>query len=272
MLPFDQLQQPSDLKIGLALSGGGARGIVHLGVLKGLLEYNLKPQVLSGVSAGAIVGSFYASGYQPDEIMEIIRKEQVLFLIKPAVSLSGLLDISRTQRFFEKYLPPKFSNLSHPLTVNATDILNGEAVYFSSGELIPAIQASCAIPLIFKPIYQDGRLLVDGGIIQNLPAEPLVGKCDYLISVSSNPFGRRTREQLTSFAKILERTQLLSVNQNTRPAREVSHLLIEPPDMYEYSIFDLSKAEDIFRVGYDHTRRLLDKMLLSTQTPEAGQE
>ena len=255
-------------KVGVALSGGGSRGIVHLGVLKALSEIGICPDVISGVSAGGIVGAFVAAGYHPDEIMVIIRKERFFRLIQPAVSMKGLLSISSTQRFFEKYLPPQFSNLSIGLTVNATDLLKGESVYFDEGPLIPALQASCAIPVIFKPVSRDGMLLVDGGVVRNLPAEPLVGQCDYLISVSSNPFGPREKPELYSFAKILERTQLLSVNQNTMPARKASDLLIEPPKMHGYGVFDLSKAEEIFEVGYAYTKVLMSDLLSNEQGGE----
>src|SRR4051812_29128314 len=131
------------MKIGLALSGGGARGVAHLGVLKALLEHGIEPAMISGVSAGAIAGSLYAAGYQPDEILEIIISTKMFRFLRPAMSRVGILKMDRTDAIYLKYLTGNsFEALKIPLIVSATNLNRGETVYFDRGELIKPIQAS----------------------------------------------------------------------------------------------------------------------------------
>ncbi len=242
-------------KIGLCLSGGGARGIVHLGVLQALEEAGIVPDFISGTSAGAIAGVFYAAGHSPRKIYEIIENERILLLLRPAVSLKGLLDIRLTSKAFSKYLPQTFEELNIPLTVNATDLYSGKSVFFDSGELYLPVQASCCIPLVFQPIEYGKYLFVDGGIINNLPVEPLLGKSDFIIGVHSNSTGEK--KDFSTFAKVLERTQLLSISRNTVINASRCNWVIEPPEMSRFNVFDLRKAPEIFDIGYKYAKKYL---------------
>jgi NTE family protein len=254
----------NNYKTGLCLSGGGARGIVHLGVLQALEEAEIYPDFISGTSAGAIAGAFYAAGYSPRKIYEIIENERLLLLLRPAVSLKGLLDIRLSTKAFAKYLPEKFEDLKIPLTVNATDLYSGKSVFFDSGNLYLPVQASCCIPLIFQPIEYDKYLFVDGGIINNLPVEPLLNRSDFIIGVHSNPTGEK--RDFSTFTKVLERTQLLSISRNTILNSSRCHLLIEPPEMAKFNVFDLRKASQIFEIGYQYAK----KYLLENKNYEIG--
>src|ERR1700754_1937451 len=158
------------MKIGLALSGGGARGIAHIGVIKALEELNIKPDVISGTSAGSIVGVLYASGMRPNEIFDVVSHLSIFKSVKIAWAWSGLLKMEGLQALLTKHIPDNtFESLKIPLTVAATEIRLGEIRYFSSGELGPAVIASCSIPGIFDPVHFDGHLYVDGGLLDNLP-------------------------------------------------------------------------------------------------------
>ncbi len=243
-------------RIGICLSGGGARGIVHLGVLQALDEAKIPIDRISGTSAGAIVGAFYSAGHSPRRIYEIVENERILQWLRPAVSLKGLLDIRLTQKALAKYLPDTFEKLNIPLTVNATDLYSGQSVYFDSGELYLPVQASCCIPLIFQPIEYQEYLFVDGGVINNLPVEPLLGKTDFIIGVHSNHPGEK--RDFKTFAKILERTQILSIYRNTLMNASRCDWLIEPPEMSEFNVFDLRKAPEIFEIGYRYGRQFLE--------------
>src|SRR6478736_7585188 len=131
------------MKIGITLSGGGARGIAHIGVLKALEEMGVEISMISGTSAGSIVGALYARGYKPEEIIAIIQKVSVFRSVKPAWTWTGLLSLEGLKNVFLKYIPENnFDALRMPLTVAATDIERGETVYFSEGELIPCVMAS----------------------------------------------------------------------------------------------------------------------------------
>jgi NTE family protein len=248
----------TSLKIGLALSGGGAKGLAHLGVLKALDENHLRPSVISGASAGAIAGAFYACGYAPDEILDLIMHENILKLARPSMSLRGLLKMENTSLFYERYLVKNIEELKIPLIINATEIRFGKTVYFSSGNLIKAIQASSCIPAIFEPITIDDNVYVDGGILNNLPLEPIVAQCDKLIGVHANPHG--DFKDVKNLKMVLERTFLLSIAQNVYAHKHLCDLFIEPAELANYNVFSLNDGKKIFDIGYQGAKKALEKI------------
>ena len=241
------------MKIGITLSGGGARGIAHIGVLKALEEMGVEISVISGTSAGAIVGSLYAYGYKPEEILSIIQKVSVFKSVRPAWTWTGLLSLEGLKDVFLKYIPENnFEALKIPLTVAATDIKKGEIVYFSEGELIPFVMASCCVPAVFAPVSLDGKLLVDGGVLDNLPARPIRTKCDCLIGSHCNPIG--SEFDAKNLRTIIERSLLMAVAGNTHESRKLCDVFIEPPGLDKFTGFGLSKAQEIFDIGYQFTK------------------
>ena len=246
--------------IGIALSGGGARGIAHLGVLKALDEAGVQADAIAGTSAGSILGALYSAGHSPDECLRIVRQTRVLAIFKPSFSLKGLLSIEKLAKILEKYLPDDFSQLQIPLTVAVTEINRGEVEYFNSGELLPAILASSCIPVIFKPVTINGHNYVDGGILNNLPAEPLRDQVETLIGVSCNPYGYIAK--LPNARALMARSALLAINGNTTNSRALCDVFIEPPGLVKYSGFNLSLAPQIFAEGYRYARENIVKFAL----------
>ena len=140
-------------KIGLVLSGGGARGVAHLGVLKTLEENDISIDVISGTSSGSIVGALYCHGYSPDEIFRIAQDANVFRHLRPALNFTGLIRIDGFSEILLKYLPHNsFDELRIPLSVATTNINDGVTTFFDSGELIKPILASSCIPVIFNPL------------------------------------------------------------------------------------------------------------------------
>lgn len=241
------------MKIGLALSGGGTRGIAHLGVLKFLDELQIPVAAISGTSSGAIVGALYSYGYKPDEILEIIQEIKLLKLIKPAISKTGLLRMEATQVLFKKYLKKDdFAALKIPLTVTATDLCKGKSIYFTQGELIRPLMASSCIPVIFDPIQIGDNWYVDGGILNNFPVLPLVGHCDKIIGSHSNPVDETFR--LGNVKTMFERTFLLAINSNSYHGIKDCDIFLEPPGLKKVKVFDLNISREIFQAGYDYAR------------------
>ncbi|MCU0449854.1 MAG: patatin-like phospholipase family protein [Bernardetiaceae bacterium] len=152
----------------------------------------------------------------------------------------------------------RFEALSVPLYVCATDLDRGETVYFSQGPLIKPLQASSCIPILFAPVEIEGRYFVDGGILNNLPVEPLLDQCDYLIGVHANAVGT---QRVSSLRNAIERTFLLVVNANVESRRRQCHLFIEPPKMAGYKVFDVAKAEEMYQIGYEYAREVLQAKL-----------
>jgi NTE family protein len=216
------------MTIGIALSGGGARGIVHLGVLQALQEMDIKPTRVAGTSAGAIIGALYCNGYTPKEIMEIFEETKFLKYISPTLGKAGLLNIEKTRELYLHYLPhDSFEALKYPLSIAATDIEQGKTIYFSEG----------------------GHLLVDGGILNNLPTEVLRPHCDKLIGVHSNPYINVPK--IDSMRTIIEKSLMLALTVNARQSMQLCDIALEPPKMGQFGTFDIKKAKEIYQIGYD---------------------
>lgn len=239
-------------KVGIVLSGGGIRGIAHLGVLKALINAGIKISHISGTSAGSIVGAFYASGIDPEEGLEIFMKTKLLRFIRPALGSLGLVSIDYTSNLLKTYFPEdRIENLKIPLTITATNFSEGTLTYFDKGPLIRAIQASCCIPGIFRPIMIDGQMYVDGGILNNFPVEPLLNNCDFIIGSSCNHL--KPVSSMTNITSLMARAGLMTVNKDMEQKAAFCNILIEPRGMGEISTFDMKKAETIYWLAYEET-------------------
>ncbi len=249
-------------KIGLVLSGGGIRGIAHLGLLKAMDEIGIKPSAISGVSAGAIVGALYASGISPDEILEI-GKRQINFGFSNLLwRRGGLFSREFIHKILVEYLPQNsFESLNIPLIVNATDFTNVESVYFSEGELIPCIEASASVPILFSPANFEERMLVDGGLLNNFPVEPLIGMCDKIIGSHVNKLKEHNQAgRGLSRMATLERCYHISISASVYSKAHYCDLFIEP-NLNSYGMLDTKKADIIFKKGYETTMEVQDKIL-----------
>jgi NTE family protein len=249
--------------IGVALSGGGARGIAHLGVLKALKEGGIEADILSGASAGAIIGALIAADIQPDECLKIIKKTKILSIPKPSYSWQGLLSIEKLGKVLDNFLPQTFAELKTPLIVATTEINKGETEYFHEGPLVQPILASSCIPVIFKPMVINGGNYVDGGILNNLPAEPLKDKVRIVVGISCNPSGYI--DNLNNAKLLMERSALLAINGNTTKSRLLCDYVIEPPELVTFSGFKISQADELFATGYKFAVENISDILLTIQ-------
>lgn len=248
----------SKIEIGIALSGGGVRGISHLGVLKALDEAGIKPSKISGSSAGAIAGAMYCQGYKPEEILKIIVETNYFKFMRPAISWKGILKMETLGDLFKLYLPHNdFAQLQIPLAVAATDIRKGKVVYFDDGDLIPAVMASSCIPGMFEPINIGNKYLVDGGVLNNLPVEPLEGLCDVVIGVNCNHLPEESN--IRNMKNLIERSVIMSMNFNVYSRKSKCDYFIESPGLGKYGVFDIKKAPDLFQAGYDQARKVMEE-------------
>jgi len=242
----------ASIRVGMVLSGGGARGIAHLGVLKALTEFGVSVSMISGTSAGAVAGALFASGMEPEAVLERIRAGRLIRNLRPSWQSSGLFSLELLQRLISETIPhDDFSGLGMPLTVAATNLRTGNTEYFSQGRLTLPLMASCCIPVVFSPVVINGERYVDGGVLNNLPVEPLVGKCDLIIGSHCNPVSSDFSGK--SMKSVAERSFLLGVGFNTRASRSHCQVFIEPPALSRFSAADFTAAKDIFEAGYHYT-------------------
>jgi len=244
------------MKIGFTFSGGGARGFAHLGVAQAFYEHDIRPDVISGTSAGAIAGAFLAAGYLPKRTFEIISEINFLKYFRPAISISGLIKLEKISTLLLDYFPDNtFQSLELPLTIAAVNYTKGEITYYTEGELIKPMLASASIPVVFDPIEINGDKMIDGGVMNNLPAKIIRNEVDYLIGVNCNPVAKESNEN--GMKGMLERVLLMAINYNTNDHKQYCDLFIEPTALETYKVFSLSKAEEIYNIGYEHTTQLL---------------
>lgn len=247
-------------KTGIALSGGGARGLAHIGILKALDEAGIKISMVSGTSAGAIVGLFYCSGYSPDSIMEIIRETRLIKYFRPAMSRSGILKLESIIPFIRKYLiNDSFETLNIPMVVAATNVRKGETTFFKEGELIKKVLASCSVPVMFEPVMVHGEAHIDGGVLCNLPVDPLIGQCEVILGSNCNPVSQHFVP--TNMKVLVERSLLLAIGVNTYLQREKCTVFLEPEGLYNTGVFDFSKTREIFDIGYEYGQSRIQEIL-----------
>jgi NTE family protein len=162
-------------KIGVAFGGGGMKGWAHVGVISVLKEYGIRPDVISGCSVGAMIGAFYAFGYSVEEMARLMRAQRTSALFAFRFDGLGLLNNDALRDYLRTHLQNcTFADLPVPFYVIATDLQTGREVVIREGSLVDAILASSAMPGIFAPVERDGRLLVDGGLCNNVPVSVLV--------------------------------------------------------------------------------------------------
>lgn len=243
-------------KIGIVLSGGGIRGIAHLGILKALTNAGIRFSQISGTSAGSIAGAFYAAGIDPEKALEIIIKTNLLRYLRPALGSLGLINIENINKILKDYFPDdKIENLKIPLTICTTNFSEGNIVYFTKGPLIKSLLASSCIPGIFKPIMIENQMFVDGGILNNFPVEPLIDNCDYIIGSSCNNL--QPVAKLTKITSLMQRAGIMTINHDMERKAKFCDLMIEPKGMGEISTFDMKKAESIYWLAYEEALKAI---------------
>jgi NTE family protein len=254
------------LHTGVVLSGGGVRGFAHLGLLQALEELNIKPDAISGVSAGAIVGALYAAGHSPQTIRDILKKNSYFGWSSFLLNKDGLFSMKALRKVLQTYIPDNsFESLHKKLFITATDFANNEAITFSKGSLIDTVIASSSVPAIFEPVKIGDHLLVDGGLLNNFPVEPLENKCNLLIGCNVNfiPKGLGNGKRIGKM-NLIEKCFHMAIASVVYSKVEKLDLFIEP-DLHEFGMFDVTKADLIYETGYQATMKHKNKLLSLAQ-------
>jgi NTE family protein len=240
-------------KTGLVLSGGGTRGFAHLGVIAALNEREIYPEVISGASAGAIVGAFIAGQKSPEEVMKIFKKGWFFQYTKLNLPVNGLLKLDGLREIIEKEVEYKnIEDLPVPFYVAVANMNKGAAEYKNSGTLGKTVLASSSIPVLFAPVEIDGQFYVDGGLMDNIPIEPIKNDCEQIIVVNIAPLN--PREKFKNLIQIASRTFYMSVNANMNLVHKYATVFIEPEGIDQYDILSRSHADELFELGYNSVK------------------
>ena len=246
-------QQKRPYGLGLALSGGGARGFAHLGVYKAMQELGIKPDIISGTSAGAIAGVMFAAGRTAEESVTFFKGRKLLDFARPLVSTTGIMHMSGMGKRLSEFIGVKtFEELQIPLVVTATNMNLGIPTHFNSGEVIPRVLASCAIPIVFTPVVIDNHQYSDGGVFMNFPVRPIRDLCDVVIGVHIDPL--EPSNHIKSIVHLAERSFHMGILSNMSIDTRLCDVVIVPKHISRYSMFDLNNVEKIMEEGYNQAK------------------
>ena len=246
--------------IGVALGGGFARGLSHIGVLKVLEEENIPVDFIAGTSVGAVIGAAYASGISAKELEEIAALVRFKHFSRWTFSRFGLFSNDKMAVFLKKVLRCQtFEELRIPLAIAATDVITGDAAVFTSGGLIDPVRASCAYPGMFLPVNIDGRMYVDGLLAHSVPAMPLrqMG-ADRVISIYLSAHWVKPQGPRHVFDVI---GQCFSIAQERMcgPWKSASDIVLEPA-IGDFGYNDFMRASELIQAGEVVARAVLPQI------------
>lgn len=252
----------SNKKVGLCLSGGGALGFSHIGVIRALEEYNIYPQYISGASMGAIIGTMYAAGYSPQNILQIIKEEhfdRLIQIITPARRRNGFFSLNVLKNMLKKYVPKNdFDELAKKMFISVTNMTKGNTEIIHQGnQLKEFVCASASIPIAFEAQMINNNCYADGGILNNLPIEPLKETCDVIIAADclQYPKEQKIKDKLDALNQFI-----LLINSAThRSKKPECDLYISSDGTTKYGFTSFKSYLKLYQIGYRRTIEYLEK-------------
>lgn len=242
-------------RVGLALSGGVAKVLAHVGILQALDEGSIPIDAIAATSGGSIVGAFFAAGFDIAEMQDIARSISWKRLTRVTIPKLGLLSNDKLERFVtDRIGKRRFEDLRIPFAVVGADLTTGTKAVFTKGDLGPAIRASCSIPQLFPPVLIDGHYICDGGLVEYLPIQTLgeMG-CDIKIGVNLGGVRNWHERDPRNFLEIALRVVGYVSQQNARISETFADFVIRP-NVADFGPSDLDRAEELISIGYEAGR------------------
>jgi NTE family protein len=280
-------------KVGLVLSGGGAKGLAHIGVLKVIDSLGIQVDYIGGTSMGAVVGGLYASGYTANQLDSIFSKIDVDALLQdytpresksfyekrndeiyaltlpfnnfklglPSGLSKGLYNFNLMSKLTQHVSDVRdFDKLPIPFLCIATDVETGEQIVLDEGILAQAIIASGALPTLYSPVEINGRLFIDGGVVNNYPIEELKNRgIDFIIGIDVQD-GLKNREQLKDVTAVLAQINNFSMIEKMEGKRNLTNIYIKP-DIKGYSVVSFDKGKEIIKKGNEKANEFIKELL-----------
>jgi len=255
-MKLEELQSKS---IGLVLSGGGVRGMAHIGLIRALNEYGISANIVSGSSVGALIGALYAYGHSVENMLTFFKETPLFKYNFLTLAKSGFIDTDRYFKIFKGYFPEdSFEDLKTELHVVATNLQRGEQRFFQKGELIRPLLASAALPPLFSPLELDGELYADGGIMNNFPVEPIVKKANFIIGSNVSIVGNLKKKELKNSLQLTSRVTALMIYAINQKKLAMCDLLLAPEALENIGVIDTSGMERAYKIGYQSGIKMLE--------------
>ncbi|MDG1089661.1 MAG: patatin-like phospholipase family protein [Candidatus Marinimicrobia bacterium] len=281
-----------NLKIGLALGGGGARGACHIGVLKSLERRGIIPDIISGTSAGSMIGAMYASQASAAIVEEKYtehvngedfkdlgfryipnneKDDSVFSQVFKQMKNQYILMVSSTRKSLVKnerlakaannlFESNQFDDLKIPLIVTATDLISGKPMLYKAGNVVDAVVKSSSIPGFVEPTYIDNRMLLDGGIVFPTPVPPLVGKCDFIIAVNISKAFNASEEPDNIFEITNRARDISTLHLNSYLLKQSDFVISPEHEDVHWSAFD--RTEEFIENGYNAAESEMEQLLI----------
>lgn len=250
------------LKIGICLSGGGALGFAHIGVLQALEDHRIFPEAISGSSMGSIIGVMYAAGYTPAQMLQFIKEGKLykitnIMKFQPTFWKSGLSNHTTILSLIKEFIPNNsFDKLEKPMHVCVTNLTTGKWEIISKSEKLDIwIAASCSIPGVFNAMKINNMMYVDGGLLNNFPSQPLREKCEHIIGSDVIPL--LTSKKALKPRDTLVKSLRVAQHHSSQPGRSLCDFLIEPEAIEKYHEFNYEAYQAIYQCGYRAATKLI---------------
>lgn len=257
---YRMIEYLKNKKIGLVLSGGGMRGMAHIGVVRALIEYGIDVRVISGTSMGALVGAMHAANIDPKKMLEIFKSISIFSFRNYTYKKPGIINTSKFRKHFEEnFKEDNFDHLDRTLYINSTNILSGKHRVFKEGSLFDSLLSSMAYPGMFSPVEINGDLFADGGITNNFPIETLQWECDFIIGSYVNPLKRVSKERIKNSFSMLERVLQVSMYTMEVNSFYLADIFIMPQKLSAYPLFSLKNIDATYHLGYDEAKLKLEE-------------
>jgi NTE family protein len=258
------------IRVGLALGGGAVRGTAHIGVLEVLEKAGLEPAILTGTSAGALVGALYAAGLTAAEISAQAHSLRWAKLVRPARTRKALFDTRHLGAYLDELLGGReFTELERPFAAVACDLITGERVVLRDGPVSTAVLASAAIPGVFPPVDRDGRMLVDGGLVDMVPAR-LARELGADIVIAVDVSGPLPRRPPTTLVHVMVAVSAMQPGGTQRLTEDAD--LVLAPEVDGYAFWELSRVTEFEEAGRVATEQALPLLTALTGTAAARRE
>ncbi|MEM9143957.1 MAG: patatin-like phospholipase family protein [Bacteroidota bacterium] len=248
--------------VGLVLSGGGVRGMAHIGLIRAMEKVGLSAQMVSGSSVGALVGALYANGNSVEDMLSFFKETPLFKYNFFTIAKPGFIDTDRYVDIFKGYFPQdRFEALERELHVVTTNLQRGQQEFFCKGPLIRVLLASAALPPVFSPVELKGELYADGGIMNNFPTEPVHTKVDYVLGSNVSVVSPLQKRNLRNSLQLTGRVTGLMIYAINRQKLETCNLLLEYRALEKIGVLDRAGIEKAYTIGYEGAIRALEQAL-----------
>lgn len=250
--------------IGLVLSGGGFKGVAHIGAIQAIEEAGIAIKYISGSSAGALVGAMYAGGHSPEVIKRFFQKTSLFNFNRFTRKKAGFLDSEKFYNDLISFFPENtFESLQKNMFVTTTNLVEGVTEVFSSGQLIKPLLASAAFPGVFTPVMIGDQLYADGGILDNFPVAPLQQNCDFIIGVDVSPIKKPKISDFKHSYNVMQRAYYLRAVPNSETRFSQCDMIIQAKALANYGLFNSNNLDKVYDLGYNEAKAKIEQFLSS---------